>query len=187
MIVRVNVEDPEVRNSGVNYRCIRVTEHDRVKQVLSLALSKHNMTSEVTSNWNLAQKLAAKELTLPDNANVFHAIDKSQLKCDGGQMIEFIIRRKTSEEIRETEKSQRLKRSKLYAQTGLSMTLPAHGTAAAHAQVAAHAFTDAKLSRHESLAQKIGSVSMANLGKEDVRDQSLNSIKSKSAASVVPR
>ena len=186
MIVRVNIEDPAVRNSGVNYRCIRVTEHDRVKQVLSLALSKHNMTSEVTSNWNLAQKLTAKELTLPDNANVFHAIDKSQLKCDSGQMIEFIIRRKTSEEIRETEKSQRLKRSKLYAQTGLSMTLPT-GASSTHAQVATHAFTDSKLSRHESLAQKIGSVSMANLGKEDVRDQSLNSIKSKSAASVVPR
>ena len=33
-------------------------------------------------------------------------------------------------------------------------------------------FNDTKLSRHESLAQKLGSVSMANLGKEDqVRDK----------------
>ena len=177
-----------MRNSGVNYRCIRVTEHDRVKSVLTLALSKHNLVSEVPSNWNLAQKLLPKELTLPDNANVFHAIDKSGLKTKSN-FIEFVIRRKTSEQIRETEKSQRLKRSKLYAQTGLTLTLPTitsptthHATLSVIAPV-----TEPKLSRHESLAQKIGSVSMANLGKDELRDQSVNSIKSKSLASIVPR
>ena len=179
MIVRVYIEDPLVRNSGVNYRCIRVTEHDRVKSVLSLALSKHNLLEEVPANWNLAQKLSPKELTLPDNANVFHAIDKSQLK---NLMIEFVLRRKTNEEIRETEKSQRLKRSKLYAQTGLTLNKQSLTN-----NPIQNVFNEAKLSRHESLAQKIGSVSMANLGKEDVRDQSVNSIKSKSLANMVPR
>ena len=47
------------------------------------------------------------------------------------------------------------------------------------------------LARHESLAAKIGSASMANLGvstkSEDVRDSSVNSIKSKSLANLGPR
>ena len=176
MIVRVFIEDALVKNSGINYRCIRVTEHDRVKSVISLSLGKHNITNEIPGNWNLAQKLVPNELKLPDNANVFHAIDKS----DVSKVVEFIIRRKTAEEIRETEKSQRLKRSTLYAQTGLTVTL--------NSATSTSAFTESKLSRHESLAQKIGSVSMANLGKDDqIRDTSVNSIKSKSLASIVPR
>ena len=99
VIVRVYIEDRLVRDSGVNYRCIRVTEHDRVKQVLSVALAKHNLVAEQPQNWNLTQKLTPKELTLPDNANVFHAIDKTPQ--NNGQLIEFVIRRKTKEEIQE--------------------------------------------------------------------------------------
>lgn len=93
------IEDRLVRDSGVNYRCIRVTEHDRVKQVLSVALAKHNLVAEQPQNWNLTQKLTPKELTLPDNANVFHAIDKTPQ--NNGQLIEFVIRRKTKEEIQD--------------------------------------------------------------------------------------
>ena len=99
VIVRVYIEDRLVRDSGVNYRCIRVTEHDRVKQVLSVALAKHNLVAEQPQNWNLTQKLTPKELTLPDNANVFHAIDKTPQ--NNGQLIEFVIRRKTKEEIQD--------------------------------------------------------------------------------------
>ena len=71
----------------------------------------------------------------------------------------------------------RLKRSKLYGQAGLALTLPAGATTAtvvpgSAVTTSTVVFNDTKLSRHESLAQKLGSVSMANLGKEDqVRDK----------------
>ena len=68
-----------------------------------------------------------------------------------------------------------MKRSKLYGQAGLALTLPAGGATVVPGSAVTTStvvFNDTKLSRHESLAQKLGSVSMANLGKEDqVRDK----------------
>ena len=188
VIVRITVQDPLIDLNGVNYRCIRVSEHDRVKSVLALGLAKHNLIHELPSCWNLIQKLKNKgnfllkasvlneqvfvraqhmistfsqyvlELPLPDSTNVFHAMDKS---LPDGQL-EFILRRKTHDEIHEAEKLQRQKKSKLYgAQTATvsGMTIPPSllSPLPGKAQV--------KVERKESVAQKIGSVSMANLGK----------------------
>ena len=98
------------------------------------------------------------ELPLPDSTNVFHAMDKSL----GDGQLEFVLRRKTHHELHEAEKLQRQKKSKLYgAQTATvsGMTIPPSllSPSPGKAQV--------KVERKESVAQKIGSVSMANLGK----------------------
>ena len=60
VIVRITVQDPLIDLNGVNYRCIRVSEHDRVKSVLALGLAKHNLIHELPSCWNLIQKLKNK-------------------------------------------------------------------------------------------------------------------------------
>jgi hypothetical protein len=57
VIVKITVDDSSIDLKGVNYRCIRVSEHDRVKSVLALGLAKHNLLHERTSCWNLIQKL----------------------------------------------------------------------------------------------------------------------------------
>ena len=176
VIVRVTVEDPRVTESGVNYRCIRLNEHDRAKAVLSSALEKHCLDQEDPSKWKLCQKLPGRELSLPDNANVFFGLDNTHAK--EGKMIEFILRRKTPEEIREMEREIRARKNKIYEAQGVTLKGLAQGQGATKS-----------LARHESLAAKIGSSSMANLNpaKEEIRDSSVNSIKSKSLANLNPR
>ena len=78
VIIRVKVEDPRIVESGVNYRCIRLNEHDRAKAVISSALEKHCLETEEASKWKLCQNLQNRELSLPDNANVFFGLDNSQ-------------------------------------------------------------------------------------------------------------
>ena len=78
VIIRVKVEDQRIVESGVNYRCIRLNEHDRAKAVISSALEKHCLEAEEASKWKLCQKLQNRELSLPDNANVFFGLDNSQ-------------------------------------------------------------------------------------------------------------
>ena len=105
--------------SGVNYRCIRLNEHDRAKAVLSAALEKHALDQEDPSRWKLCQRLPGRELSLPDNANVFFGLDQSGAK--EGTMIEFILRRKTSDEIREMEREIRQRKNKIYEAQGVTL------------------------------------------------------------------
>ncbi|CBY30958.1 unnamed protein product [Oikopleura dioica] len=178
VIVRITVDDPMIDLNGVNYRCIRVSEHDRVKSVLVHGLAKHNLLHERPSCWNLIQKLKNRELPLPDSTNVFHAMDKSL----GDGQLEFVLRRKTHHELHEAEKLQRQKKSKLYGTqtaTVSGMTIPPSllSPAPGKAQV--------QVERKESVAQKIGSVSMANLGKdESTKNGGSASIKSKSLSTM---
>ena len=83
-------------------------------------------------------------------------------KTLGDGQLEFVLRRKTDHELHEAEKLQRQKKSKLYgaqSATVSGMTIPPSllSPSPGKAQV--------KVERKESVAQKIGSVSMANLGK----------------------
>ena len=94
-------------------------------------------------------------------------------------MIEFILRRKSSDEIREMEREIRARKNKIYEAQGVTLKGLAQGQGG-----------QKSLARHESLAAKIGSSSMANMGSKvehDVRDSSVNSIKSKSLANINPR
>jgi len=93
-------------------------------------------------------------------------------------MIEFVLRRKSADEIREMEREIRARRNKIYEAQGVTLKGLASGQG-----------TQKSLARHESLAAKIGSSSMANMGSKEheLRDSSVNSIKSKSLANMNPR
>ena len=175
----MTVEDPRVTESGVNYRCIRLNEHDRAKAVLSAALEKHCLDDEDPSRWKLCQRLPTRELSLPDNANVFFGLDQSAAK--EGTMIEFILRRKTAEEIRDMEREIRQRKNKIYEAQGVTLK-----------GISLDGPTETKeiksnLARQKSLAQaKLASNSVVNMANSDLRDASVNSIKSKSAVTLNP-
>ena len=73
----------------------------------------------IAEKWKLCQKLPNRELSLPDSANVFFGLDNSFAK--DGQMIEFILRRKTPEEVREMEREARARKNKIYEAQGVAL------------------------------------------------------------------
>ncbi|XP_061673682.1 ral guanine nucleotide dissociation stimulator-like isoform X3 [Syngnathoides biaculeatus] len=73
-IIRVSLD---VENGNM-YKSILVTSQDKTPAVIRKAMIKHNLEREKTEDYELVQKIAEdKELRIPDNANVFYAMNSS--------------------------------------------------------------------------------------------------------------
>ncbi|XP_061201687.1 ral guanine nucleotide dissociation stimulator-like 1 isoform X1 [Neopsephotus bourkii] len=85
-IIRISTED----NNGNMYKSILLTNQDKTPAVLQRALLKHNLESDAAEDYELVQVISEdKELVIPDNANVFYAMN-SHVNFD------FILRKKAS-------------------------------------------------------------------------------------------
>nr|XP_057926183.1 ral guanine nucleotide dissociation stimulator-like isoform X2 [Doryrhamphus excisus] len=73
-IIRVSLD---VENGNM-YKSILVTSQDKTPVVIRKAMIKHNLEREKTEDYELVQKISEdKELRIPDNANVFYAMNSS--------------------------------------------------------------------------------------------------------------
>ncbi|XP_036000217.1 ral guanine nucleotide dissociation stimulator isoform X7 [Fundulus heteroclitus] len=73
-IIRVSLD---VENGNM-YKSILVTSQDKTPAVIRKAMIKHNLEREKTEDYELMQKIAEdKELRIPDNANVFYAMNST--------------------------------------------------------------------------------------------------------------
>ncbi|XP_019725045.1 ral guanine nucleotide dissociation stimulator-like isoform X4 [Hippocampus comes] len=73
-IIRVSLD---VENGNM-YKSILVTSQDKTPAVIRKAMIKHNLEREKTEDYELVQKISEeKELRIPDNANVFYAMNSS--------------------------------------------------------------------------------------------------------------
>ncbi|XP_010188700.1 PREDICTED: ral guanine nucleotide dissociation stimulator-like 1, partial [Mesitornis unicolor] len=83
-IIRISTE----ANSSTLYKSILLTSQDRTPAVIQSALVKYNLDYDAVEDYELVQVISEdKELVLPDNANVFYAMN-SRVNFD------FILRRK---------------------------------------------------------------------------------------------
>ncbi|XP_065530268.1 ral guanine nucleotide dissociation stimulator-like 1 isoform X2 [Lathamus discolor] len=88
-IIRISTED----NNGNMYKSILLTNQDKTPAVLQRALLKHNLESDAAEDYELVQVISEdKELVIPDNANVFYAMN-SHVNFD------FILRKKASVDV----------------------------------------------------------------------------------------
>ncbi|KAM9450712.1 ral guanine nucleotide dissociation stimulator isoform 3-T3 [Clarias gariepinus] len=73
-IIRVSLD---VENGNM-YKSILVTSQDKTPAVIRKAMVKHNLDRERPEDYELVQKISEdKELKIPDNANVFYAMNSS--------------------------------------------------------------------------------------------------------------
>uniref|UniRef100_A0A3Q3WNS3 Uncharacterized protein n=1 Tax=Mola mola TaxID=94237 RepID=A0A3Q3WNS3_MOLML len=73
-IIRVSLD---VENGNM-YKSILVTSQDKTPVVIRKAMIKHNLEREKTEDYELMQKISEdKELRIPDNANVFYAMNST--------------------------------------------------------------------------------------------------------------
>ncbi|XP_035497094.1 ral guanine nucleotide dissociation stimulator-like isoform X3 [Scophthalmus maximus] len=73
-IIRVSLD---VENGNL-YKSILVTSQDKTPAVIRKAMIKHNLEREKTEDYELMQKISEdKELRIPDNANVFYAMNST--------------------------------------------------------------------------------------------------------------
>ncbi|XP_023250732.1 ral guanine nucleotide dissociation stimulator isoform X2 [Seriola lalandi dorsalis] len=73
-IIRVSLD---VENGNM-YKSILVTSQDKTPAVIRKAMIKHNLEREKTEEYELMQKISEdKELRIPDNANVFYAMNST--------------------------------------------------------------------------------------------------------------
>ncbi|XP_062272751.1 ral guanine nucleotide dissociation stimulator-like isoform X1 [Scomber scombrus] len=73
-IIRVSLD---VENGNL-YKSILVTSQDKTPAVIRKAMIKHNLDREKTEEYELMQKISEdKELRIPDNANVFYAMNST--------------------------------------------------------------------------------------------------------------
>uniref|UniRef100_A0A665WRW6 Ral guanine nucleotide dissociation stimulator n=1 Tax=Echeneis naucrates TaxID=173247 RepID=A0A665WRW6_ECHNA len=73
-IIRVSLD---VENGNM-YKSILVTSQDKTPAVIRKAMIKHNLDREKTEDYELMQKISEdKELRIPDNANVFYAMNST--------------------------------------------------------------------------------------------------------------
>ncbi|XP_061116961.1 ral guanine nucleotide dissociation stimulator-like isoform X2 [Conger conger] len=73
-IIRVSLD---VENGNM-YKSILVTSQDKTPAVIRKAMVKHNLDRERPEDYELLQKISEeKELKIPDNANVFYAMNSS--------------------------------------------------------------------------------------------------------------
>ncbi|XP_033828225.1 ral guanine nucleotide dissociation stimulator-like isoform X1 [Periophthalmus magnuspinnatus] len=73
-IIRVSLD---VENGNM-YKSILVTSQDKTPAVIRKAMIKHNLEREKSEDYELMQKIAEdKELRIPDNANVFYAMNST--------------------------------------------------------------------------------------------------------------
>ncbi|XP_072288862.1 ral guanine nucleotide dissociation stimulator-like isoform X3 [Eucyclogobius newberryi] len=73
-IIRVSLD---VENGNM-YKSILVTSQDKTPAVIRKAMIKHNLEREKSDEYELMQKISEdKELRIPDNANVFYAMNST--------------------------------------------------------------------------------------------------------------
>uniref|UniRef100_A0A8C7L6Q2 Ral guanine nucleotide dissociation stimulator n=1 Tax=Oncorhynchus kisutch TaxID=8019 RepID=A0A8C7L6Q2_ONCKI len=73
-IIRVSLDV----DNGNMYKSILVTSQDKTPAVIRKAMVKHNLDRERAEDYELLQKISEeKELKIPDNANVFYAMNSS--------------------------------------------------------------------------------------------------------------
>ncbi|XP_041854825.1 ral guanine nucleotide dissociation stimulator-like isoform X3 [Melanotaenia boesemani] len=73
-IIRVSLD---VENGNM-YKSILVTSQDKTPAVIRKAMIKHNLDREKAEDYELMQKISEdKELRIPDNANVFYAMNST--------------------------------------------------------------------------------------------------------------
>uniref|UniRef100_A0A4W5MR81 Ral guanine nucleotide dissociation stimulator-like 1 n=1 Tax=Hucho hucho TaxID=62062 RepID=A0A4W5MR81_9TELE len=73
-IIRVSLE----QGNGNLYKSIMLTSQDKTPAVISRAVAKHNLESEPGEGYELVQVISdERELVIPDNANVFYAMNTS--------------------------------------------------------------------------------------------------------------
>uniref|UniRef100_A0AAY4D7X8 Ral guanine nucleotide dissociation stimulator-like 1 n=1 Tax=Denticeps clupeoides TaxID=299321 RepID=A0AAY4D7X8_9TELE len=73
-IIRVSLE----QGNGNLYKSILLTSQHKTPAVISRAMAKHNLDEEHADNYELVQVISdEKELVIPDNANVFYAMNTS--------------------------------------------------------------------------------------------------------------
>uniref|UniRef100_UPI00398F2832 ral guanine nucleotide dissociation stimulator-like 1 isoform X2 n=1 Tax=Pristiophorus japonicus TaxID=55135 RepID=UPI00398F2832 len=73
-IIRVSLED----DNGNLYKSILLTSQDKTPVVIQRAMSKHNLETEHPEDYQLVQVISEeRELVIPDNANVFYAMNTS--------------------------------------------------------------------------------------------------------------
>ncbi|XP_033936616.1 ral guanine nucleotide dissociation stimulator-like 1 isoform X2 [Pseudochaenichthys georgianus] len=73
-IIRVSLE----QGNGNLYKSILLTSQDKTPAVISRAMAKHNLEVEPEEGYELVQVISEeRELVIPDNANVFYAMNTS--------------------------------------------------------------------------------------------------------------
>ncbi|XP_041861628.1 ral guanine nucleotide dissociation stimulator-like 1 isoform X1 [Melanotaenia boesemani] len=73
-IIRVSLE----HGNGNLYKSILLTNQDKTPAVISRAMAKHNLEVEPEGGYELVQVISEdRELVIPDNANVFYAMNTS--------------------------------------------------------------------------------------------------------------
>ncbi|XP_035270033.1 ral guanine nucleotide dissociation stimulator-like 1 isoform X2 [Anguilla anguilla] len=73
-IIRVSLE----HGNGNLYKSIVLTSQDKTPAVISRAMAKHNLEDEPADAYELVQVISdERELVIPDNANVFYAMNTS--------------------------------------------------------------------------------------------------------------
>ncbi|XP_060934343.1 ral guanine nucleotide dissociation stimulator-like 1 isoform X2 [Limanda limanda] len=73
-IIRVSLE----HGNGNLYKSILLTNQDKTRAVISRAMAKHNLEVEPGEGYELVQVISEeRELVIPDNANVFYAMNTS--------------------------------------------------------------------------------------------------------------
>ncbi|XP_052444531.1 ral guanine nucleotide dissociation stimulator isoform X2 [Carassius gibelio] len=73
-IIRVSLDV----DNGNMYKSILVTSQDKTPAVVRKAMVKHNLDGERAEEYELVQKISEeKELKIPDNANVFYAMNST--------------------------------------------------------------------------------------------------------------
>ncbi|KAL2090043.1 hypothetical protein ACEWY4_014731 [Coilia grayii] len=73
-IIRVSLE----HGNGNLYKSIMLTSQDKTPAVISRAMAKHNLDEEQVEQYELVQVISEeRELVIPDNANVFYAMNTS--------------------------------------------------------------------------------------------------------------
>uniref|UniRef100_A0A8K9UM56 Ral guanine nucleotide dissociation stimulator n=1 Tax=Oncorhynchus mykiss TaxID=8022 RepID=A0A8K9UM56_ONCMY len=85
-IIRVSLEV----DNGNMYKSILVTSQDKTPAVIRKAMVKHNLEREKAEDYELMQKISEeKELRIPDNANVFYAMNSTA-------NYNFVLKKRTS-------------------------------------------------------------------------------------------
>ncbi|KAG8003622.1 Ral guanine nucleotide dissociation stimulator-like 1 [Nibea albiflora] len=73
-IIRVSLE----QGNGNLYKSILLTNQDKTPAVVSRAMAKHNLEAEPEEGYELVQVISEdRELVIPDNGNVFYAMNTS--------------------------------------------------------------------------------------------------------------
>ncbi|XP_059677682.1 ral guanine nucleotide dissociation stimulator-like 1 isoform X2 [Gavia stellata] len=94
-IIRTSKED----DKDNVYKSILLTSQDRTSAVIQRAMLKHNLESDAVEDYELVQVISKnKELVIPDNANVFYAMNS----CVN---FDFILRKKGSVKARARRRS----------------------------------------------------------------------------------